>query len=579
MSRVLKVSDQTAIASLAAKGCSIRRIARILGVNRRTVRRYYGGAGRVTESKCTTSDCEVSAGTAAPSSAKCTTPAAEVSAGTTAAPESKCTTCSPKVSAGSRSGCVGFKEVIEPMLEAGLSAQRIYQDLSAGHGFNGSYSAVKRFAAMLKASQPQRVWRIECQPGEELQVDFGMGPMVPGGDGKKHRSWIFRAVLSHSRKAYSEAVFHQDTESFLRVLENALRAFGGVPHLLNLDNLKAAVIKADWFDPELTPKFAAFCRHYGITPMPCRPYTPQHKGKVERGIAYVKDNALKGRDFSSLNDLNAHLRHWEHTVADHRIHGTTRQQVGVLFGQVERTALQPLPMELFPVYQEARRTVHRDSYVEVAKAYYETPAEHIGRSVWVRWDLRSVQVFDHNHVLIASHVRLQPGCYTRSRGVRGLDHAGSIRRTADYWLKRAQAIGAAAGSWAQQALEQRGVEAIRSLMGLCGLLRQHRAAQIDAACARALAAESSGTPRLRTVRAVLEAPAASSQPALQQSLMLPFAEAHPLIRELSAYGQFIAEQTQPFLSTPNNSHNLTDNTTTAHEPPRHHQDPGAQTAA
>lgn len=570
MSRVLKVSDQISIASLAAKGWSIRRIARMLGVNRRTVRRYYGGGGSVADSKCTTSDCEVSAGVGP----KCTTPDSEVTAGTVARPSSKCTTCDPKVSAGSRSGCAEFREVVEAMIQRGLSAQRIYQDLSASQGFTGSYSAVKRFVAALKAKEPQRVWRIECQPGEEMQVDFGMGPMVPTADGKKRRSWIFRAVLSHSRKGYSEAVFRQDTESFLRVLENAMRAFGGVPLLLNLDNLKAAVIKADWFDPQFNPKFAAFCRHYGIEPMPCRPYTPQHKGKVERGVDYVKDNGLKGHDFDNLSTLNAHLRHWEQTVADHRIHGTTRQQVRALFEQVERAALQSLPKELFPCYQEARRSVHRDGYVEVAKAYYEAPVEHIGRSLWVRWDARSVQLLDAKLELVASHVRLEPGCYSRSRGVRGLDHAGSIQATAAYWLKRVQAIGDAAGSWAQQALEQRGAEAIRSLMGLYGLLRKYRAAQIDSGCAQALAAHSSGTPRLRTVCQLLEAAASPTQAPLQQSLMLPFAEAHPIIRELSAYSQFIAAHTSS-LHTPTDN----PNTISHHEPPRHTEDPSAQTAA
>lgn len=67
---------------------------------------------------------------------------------------------------------------------------------------------------------------------------------------------MLRAVLSHSRKGYSEAVMRQDTETFLRCLENAFRHFGGVPAVLNVDNLKAAVIKADWYDPEINPKLA-----------------------------------------------------------------------------------------------------------------------------------------------------------------------------------------------------------------------------------------------------------------------------------------------------------------------------------
>jgi hypothetical protein len=83
--------------------------------------------------------------------------------------------CTTQVITGSRSLCGGFQEVIAPMLELGLSAQRIYQDLVTGHGFSGSYPSVSRYVAKLKTSEPERVWRIECEPGEELQVDFGLG--------------------------------------------------------------------------------------------------------------------------------------------------------------------------------------------------------------------------------------------------------------------------------------------------------------------------------------------------------------------------------------------------------------------
>ena len=131
-------------------------------------------------------------------------------------------------------------------MEAGLSAQRIYQDLVEEKGFAGSYQSICRFVRQLKARQPQRVWRMECPPGEEMQVDFGLEAPIGQDDGKTRRSWVFRVVLSYSRKAYSEAVMRQDTESFLRCLENALRHFGGAPLLLNIDNSKAAVLKADW---------------------------------------------------------------------------------------------------------------------------------------------------------------------------------------------------------------------------------------------------------------------------------------------------------------------------------------------
>jgi hypothetical protein len=99
MSNILEVPQQQAIQALIAKGWSIRSIASTLCINRRTVKRYAAAVP-----KCTT----------------------EVIAGSVPSVESKCTT---QVITGSRSLCGGFQEVIAPMLELGLSAQRIYQDL------------------------------------------------------------------------------------------------------------------------------------------------------------------------------------------------------------------------------------------------------------------------------------------------------------------------------------------------------------------------------------------------------------------------------------------------------------------
>ena len=138
MSNILKVPHQHVIHGLIAKGWSIRRIARSLVLNRRTVRRYAATAS----SKCAT---EVIAGPVPPDPPKCTT---EVIAGSGPPDQPKCTT-QTQVIAGSRSLCGGFREVIAPMLELGLSAQRIYQDLVAGHGFAGSYPSVSRYVAKL----------------------------------------------------------------------------------------------------------------------------------------------------------------------------------------------------------------------------------------------------------------------------------------------------------------------------------------------------------------------------------------------------------------------------------------------
>src|SRR5205085_7408151 len=162
---------------------------------------------------------------------------------------------------GSRSQSARWEQKICAKLEAGLSAQRIYQDLVSEDGFAASYDSVKRFIRVLEQSQPLPFRRMESAPGQEVQVDFGQGAWVLV-DGKRKRPHLFRMVLSHSRKGYSEVVWRQSTESFIRSLENSFRAFGGVTQTTVIDNLRAAVTQADWFDPDLNPKVRSFAEHY-----------------------------------------------------------------------------------------------------------------------------------------------------------------------------------------------------------------------------------------------------------------------------------------------------------------------------
>ena len=536
MSNVLKVSHQEAIKSLHRKGWSWRRIARELGINRRTARRYARtkladptpGPAEACESKCTIS-----------------TPGSGEGSGP------KCGTDSPPGHSGRKSRCEPLAGPIAGKVEAGLSAQRIYQDLVEESGFEGSYQSVKRFVRRLKAAGPGRVQRMECQPGEEMQVDFGLGVPLVGAEGKPRRTWVLRVVLSYSRKGYSEGVLRQDTETFLRCLENAVRHFGGVPLVVNLDNLKAAVLRADWFDPEINPKLADFCRHYGIGVMPCRPRTPQHKGKVERGVGYVRNNALKGRRFAALAEMNLHLSRWEEGVADKRIHGTTCKQVGALFGE-ERSHLQPLPASLFPCYQEARRRVGRDSFVEVAKSYYEVPPEYVGRQVWARWDARAVRVFNERMEQVQVHARIEPGRFSRCLGAAGMSRP--VLSSCRYWAGRAAMLGEHCGRWAQSALDARGPGALRSIMGLCHLAPKHSASAIDAACAKAAAA---GARRLKDVARLIGAG--------EGQRAFAFAESHPLIRDLKIYADFLGGQ-----QTDHRPESRNDHDTQQHEAIRPH---------
>ena len=292
-----------------------------------------------------------------------------------------------------------------------------------------------------------------------------------------------------------------------------------------MDNLKAAVLQADWHDPELNPKIQEFCRHYGCVMLPTKPYTPRHKGKVEGGVKYVSGNALKGKVFNSLQEQNEALLWWESHVADSRIHGTTRRQVQALF-QEERPCLLPLPVSSFPFFHEGQRAVHRDAHVEVDKAYYSVPPEYLGHAVWVRWDAKMVRIFNGRMAPIAVHVRRSPGRFSTDPIHIASEKISGVERGAGYLLKRISLVGPETFRWAQTMLQERGVEGVRVLQGLLSMTRSHPADDLEKACALAL---SHGAYRLRVLRQLMKQPTRQTE----------FVQAHPLIRPMDFYGRYL----------------------------------------
>jgi transposase len=249
MANQLKMAEVQAILTLAQQGWSQRHIARQLGVHRETVGRHLRLAGRDESKPANAPLGSATVAVGAPLGSDDPKPAI-APLGTTAA-----------VLPGRTSGAGPWRSVIEQKLEAGLTARRIFQDLCADHGYVGSYYSVRRLIRKLAGVTPAPFRRMECDAGAEAQVDFGRGAPIVAADGKRRGTWVFRIVLSHSRKGYAEAVVRQGTDDFLRALENAFAHFGGVPRTLVIDNLRAAVTRADWFDPELCPKARSFAAH------------------------------------------------------------------------------------------------------------------------------------------------------------------------------------------------------------------------------------------------------------------------------------------------------------------------------
>jgi hypothetical protein len=246
-------------------------------------------------------------------------------------------------------------------------------------------------------------------------------------------------------------------------------------------------------------------------------------------VDYVQENGLRGRTFESLQAENDHLRHWEQTTADKRIHGTTKKQVAQQFETVERLALQPLPKERFPFYEEGKRRVSRDGHIEVKRTYYSAPPEYLGREVWVRWNEQVVRILNHRFEQIALHCRKEPGQFSTLHEHLASEKVNSVERGAAYLLGKIGLLGPYSLRWAEAALQEHGIRGMRIIQGVLSLSRKYESAAIETACDKAW---RSRVFRYRVVKQLLERTSSTQQ-------TMDFMDVHPVIRPMSEYQEFL----------------------------------------
>lgn len=276
------------------------------------------------------------------------------------------------------------------------NADVVRQDLARELGIEVSLRTVERAVEPLRRelrAEAVATVRYETAPGQQLQIDFG-STAVPI-DGEPRRVHLFVATLGYSRRCYVAVFLHERQSAWLQGLEGALRHFGGVPHEVLLDNAKALVDEHNVQTREVrfNDRFHAFCRYWGVVPRACAPYRARTKGKDERGVGYVKRNAIAGHRFVSIEALQAHLTRWMREVADVRVHGTTGEPPLVRFERTEAAALKPLAARApFLQVRELTRRVHTDACIELDTNRYSVPWKLIGEVVTVVISERQVRV-------------------------------------------------------------------------------------------------------------------------------------------------------------------------------------------
>lgn len=378
----------------------------------------------------------------------------------------------------------GFEQQIKDFLSADLTAELIHQKLAKEHSLSVSYTTVSRFVRQLKADVESFV-PMHSAAGEEAQVDFGYLGVFDRGDGAKVKVWVFCMVLSHSRLGYFEAVTDQSVETFIRCHVRGFEAFCGAPQMVRLDNLKAGVTVPDFYEPIIQQQYASFLAHYGSAAVPCRVRTPEHKGKVESGVKYVKNNFLRGLGHRDFKRLATDLLNWVDSVANRRTHGTTKRVPFEVWQQTERDALLPLPALRYEFYHVEERKVTRFGHVIFQNNYYSAPYGLVGQTL---------RLYSNGTLLRISHAGQEVALHRTLNGDKGryvtqnahLPPHKQLHGPEHYAQRVEQEIGPEALELMrlmQQNHANHWKEKVRGLLSLC---RLHPPERVREACRRAL---------------------------------------------------------------------------------------------
>lgn len=329
----------------------------------------------------------------------------------------------------------------------GLTGSRLLRELKE-LGYQGGYTAVTDFLREARPTpRPGFEVRFETGAGEQGQVDFAHFQVVFTDEPSTSRVvWLFSMVLGYSRLIWGRFVIHQDLATVLRCHVAAFEALGGAPREILYDRMKTAVTgEGETGGIIYNAALIDLARHYGFQPRACKAYRAKTKGKVERPFRYIREDFFLGRSFKNLEDLNAQLRHWLDTVANSRVHATTRRVVNETFAE-ERAHLRQLPLASFRAVLRLERRISRDGMISVGGNFYSVPDATRRRAVEVHTLANEVHIFEDG-ALIATHLvlegrhqrRLEPGhrkTQAIPRRLAGGGQAGVVTRAGDVVVQR-----------------------------------------------------------------------------------------------------------------------------------------------
>ena len=285
------------------------------------------------------------------------------------------------------------------------------RELLGRQGVEVPYSSLHRFALTHLGFQDRRRTTVrvaEVEPGELAEVDFGRLGLVPDPEtGRRRVVHALIVTLVYSRHQYVHVTASQKTPDLIAGLEDAWEYFGGVVARVVIDNLRAAVAKADRYDPVFSRTFEEYARHRGFVIDAAVVRHATGKATVERNVQYVRESFFRGETWIDLAHVQREAVRWCTATAGMRTHGTTRERPLVRF-ETEKKALRTLDRPRFDPPEWKHCKVHPDHHVQFGRAIYSAPSRYLRKRVWVRGDRKLVRLY-YEGELIKTHPRQPPG--------------------------------------------------------------------------------------------------------------------------------------------------------------------------